>query len=82
MSDLFNEEVPLDFIQRVFKTMNETPHNTYQILTNRSKQLSELAESLHWTPNIWIGTSLENEDVSYRIKDLRKSTCSYSISLT
>ncbi|SNS91733.1 Phage protein Gp37/Gp68 [Bacillus sp. OK838] len=62
--------------------MNETPHNTYQKLTKRSKRLSELAESLDWTPNIWIGTSLENEDVSYPIKDLRKSACSYSISLT
>ncbi|MGE8022118.1 DUF5131 family protein [Peribacillus frigoritolerans] len=72
MSDLFHEEVPLDFIQKVFKTMNETPHNTYQILTKRSKRLSELAEFLNWTPNIWIGTSVENEDVSYRINDLRK----------
>ncbi|WP_375166225.1 DUF5131 family protein [Peribacillus simplex] len=45
-------EVLLDFKQRVFKTMNETPHNTYQILTKHSKRLSELAESIHWTPNI------------------------------
>lgn len=59
--------------------MNETPHNTYQILTKRSKRLSEMAESLHWTPNIWIGTSLVNEDVSYPIKDLRKSACSCRI---
>ncbi|WP_410863694.1 DUF5131 family protein [Peribacillus sp. SIMBA_075] len=44
--------------------MNETPHNTYQILTKRSKRLSELAEPLDWTHNIWIGISLENEDVS------------------
>ncbi|MED3954668.1 phage Gp37/Gp68 family protein [Priestia aryabhattai] len=72
MSDLFHEEVPLDFIQKVFKTMVETPQHTYQILTKRSKRLSELAEFLPWTPNIWIGTSVENESVTFRIDDLKK----------
>lgn len=72
MSDLFHEEVPLEFIQKVFKTMVETPQNTYQILTKRSRRLAELAQHLPWTPNIWIGTSVENEQVTFRIDDLRE----------
>ena len=72
MSDLFHEDVPLDFIKQVFNTMVETPHHTYQILTKRSNRLSELAEHLPWEKNIWIGTSVENEEVTFRINDLRK----------
>lgn len=71
MSDLFHEDVPLDFIQQVFETMNNTPQHTYQILTKRSKRLSELAQELTWTPNIWMGTSVENESVLFRIDELR-----------
>src|ERR1700687_1092488 len=38
MSDLFHPDIPLKFIQAVFKTMNETPQHTYQILTKRSER--------------------------------------------
>jgi protein gp37 len=70
MSDLFHEKVPLGYIKEVFDVMNSTPRHTYQILTKRSERLKELAPSLNWTPNIWMGVSVENEKVSFRIKDL------------
>lgn len=73
MSDLFHEEVPLEFIQKVFSTMNNTPQHTYQILTKRSNRLRELSPFLNWTPNIWMGVSVENSDVEYRIDDLRET---------
>lgn len=72
MSDLFHEDVPLEFIQKVFKTMRETPQNTYQILTKRAQRLSELSNQLEWAPNIWIGTSVEDESVMFRIDYLRQ----------
>lgn len=72
MSDLFHEEVPLEFIQSVFKTMKETPQHTYQILTKRSKRLAELAPYLDWAENIWMGTSIENEAVMFRLDDLKR----------
>lgn len=71
MSDLFHEDVPLEFIQKIFKTMNETPRHIYQILTKRSSRLVDLAPYLNWTPNIWMGTSIENEAVSFRVDHLR-----------
>lgn len=71
MSDLFHEDIPLDFIQRVFNTMNETPQHTYQILTKRTERLIELSPYLNWSNNIWMGTSVENEEVISRIEDLK-----------
>jgi protein gp37 len=72
MSDLFHEDVPFEFIEKVFTTMADTPQHTYQILTKRTERLSILAESLNWSENIWIGTSVENEAVLNRITNLRK----------
>jgi protein gp37 len=71
MSDLFHEDVPLHFIQQVFDVMNNTPKHTYQVLTKRSKRLLELSPFLNWTPNIWMGVSVEDERVVNRIDDLR-----------
>lgn len=71
MSDLFHEDVPLEFIQKVFDTMNKAHWHTFQILTKRSERLTELSRHLNWTPNIWIGVSVENEKVMNRIKDLK-----------
>ncbi|WP_317897166.1 DUF5131 family protein [Aurantibacillus circumpalustris] len=71
MSDLFHKEVPLEFIQRVFETMNETPLITYQVLTKRAERLAELSQFLNWTDNIWMGVSVEDEKVMDRIGYLK-----------
>ncbi len=73
MSDLFHRDVPFKYIRDVFKVMNQTPRHTYQILTKRSDHLRELSPRLNWTPNIWMGVSVEEEKVSYRISDLVKT---------
>lgn len=73
MSDLFHKDVPLHFIQQVFEVMNNTPKHTYQVLTKRSERLLELSQFLNWTPNIWMGVSVEDERVLNRIDDLRKT---------
>ena len=72
MSDLFHDEVPLDFIQQVFAVMNECPHLIFQVLTKRSRRLVEVARHLSWSRNIWMGVSVENEEVLSRIDDLRQ----------
>ena len=71
MSDLLHKQVPLPFIQSVFKTMNLTDQHIYQVLTKRSERLVEISNKLIWTDNIWMGVSVENEDVAHRIDDLR-----------
>ena len=70
MSDLFHPEVPLDYIQQVFAVMHQCPQHTFQILTKRHERLAELAPLLNWTPNIWMGVSVENQEATIRIAAL------------
>lgn len=72
MSDLFHEKVPLDFIQQVFATMKNCPQHTFQILTKRSERLVLLAPKLEWSPNVWMGVSVEDSNVVHRIRDLQR----------
>jgi protein gp37 len=73
MSDLFHKDVPLEYIQRVFKVMNDNPKHTFQVLTKRSDLLLKYHKKLTWTPNIWMGVSVENEKVTKRIDHLRQT---------
>lgn len=72
MSDLFHEEATLEFIQKVFKVMADTPQHTYQLLTKRPERVLELNSKLNWKSNIWMGTSVERNDVKHRIELLRQ----------
>ncbi|MBK7971397.1 MAG: phage Gp37/Gp68 family protein [Bacteroidetes bacterium] len=73
MSDLFHHDIPVDFIKKVFKVMNENPNHVFQVLTKRADRLLELHKELKWTHNIWMGVSVENELVTNRINFLRKT---------
>jgi len=73
MSDLFHEEVPLEFIQKVFDTMTKASWHTFQVLTKRSDKLLELDNELLWPENVWMGVSIENEDYTFRTDHLRKT---------
>ena len=76
MSDLFHEDMPIDFLQKVFKVMNENRHHIFQVLTKRSNILKEVDSKglINWTPNIWMGVSVEDEKVVHRIDDLRATS--------
>lgn len=73
MSDLFHEAVPIEFIRKVFDTMVSTPRHTYQLLTKRADRAEELSELLTWTPNIWLGVSVESDEFQWRIDSLRRT---------
>jgi len=73
MSDLFHKDVPLSFILKVFKVMNECPQHTFQVLTKRGDILERYSPFLNWTPNIWMGVSVENGDFVDRIDYLRQT---------
>ncbi len=72
MSDLFHKDIPLDFIKKVFKVMNDRPHLIFQVLTKRGDRMAEDWKHLAWTQNIWMGVSVENNSVKHRIDSLRK----------
>lgn len=73
MSDLFHEDISLEFIKDVFKVMNDNPQHVFQVLTKRSKRLLNVHKELKWTHNIWMGVSVEDERVIDRIDLLRKT---------
>jgi protein gp37 len=73
MSDLFHEDVPLDFIQQVFDVIQSASWHTFQILTKRSRRLLELDSHIDWPINAWMGVSVENSNYTFRIDDLRKT---------
>jgi protein gp37 len=72
MSDLFHKDVPLAFIRDVFDVMADTPRHTYQVLTKRSKRLAQIADKLEWSPNIWMGVSVESDKYAFRVDHLRQ----------
>lgn len=72
MSDLFHDEVPIDFIRRVFDVMQQADWHLFQILTKRSARLADLAPLLPWPENVWMGVTVESSDFIHRIDDLRR----------
>jgi len=73
MSDLFHEDVPLEFIQKVFDVMRRASWHIFQVLTKRSQRLLELNPEIDWPPNVWMGVSVENQDYIFRIEHLRQT---------
>jgi len=73
MSDLFHEEIPVEFIHDVFDVMQRANWHVFQILTKRSKRLLTLSPQLPWPTNIWMGVSVENQNYTFRINHLRET---------
>lgn len=73
MGDLFHEYIPLSYIQKVFDVMRRASRHRFQVLTKRSEHLTTLDVQLKWTPNIWMGVSVETDKYRFRIEDLRKN---------
>ena len=75
MSDLFHKDVPIEFIQKVFRVMKENPQHVFQVLTKRADVMLYYDKEgwLDWSHNIWMGVSVENEKAMKRIDLLRQS---------
>lgn len=73
MSDIFHKDVPDEFILKLFEVMNKAHWHTFQVLTKRAERIKELNDSITWTKNIWLGTTVESEKVTHRIDYLRES---------
>lgn len=82
--DLFHENVPDEWIDRVFRVINMTPHHTYQILTKRARRMRQYMSDqerviqvafegrAEWPPrNAWLGVSAEDQKrADERVPDL------------
>ena len=73
MSDLFHDEVPIDFIRQVFDVTARADRHTFQVLTKRHERLGTLSGQLDWPDNVWLGVSVENQYwAERRIPELNK----------
>ena len=72
MSDLFHEDVPIQFIRRVFRAMNECPQHIFQVLTKRPERARDLASECSWTSNIWMVTRFDDQRVIHRVRTLQR----------
>ena len=74
MSDLFHEKVPFSFIIKVFDTMEKANWHIFQILTKRPQRMIHFTREIYKKvlPNVWLGTSIENDKVLHRLKELKK----------
>lgn len=78
MSDLFHTDIPEDYVRRLFEVMLEADWHTYQILTKRPGRAArfwrrnrDLFSDDAMPGHVWIGTSVENQDVAFRVEHVR-----------
>jgi protein gp37 len=72
MSDLFHEDVPYSFIDKVFNTISATPQHTYQVLTKRAERMRDYFYTRKVPENAWLGVSVEDKKYGLpRISHLR-----------
>lgn len=72
MSDIFHEEISDEDILELFSTMNKASWHTFQVLTKRPERLSNLSPQINWTPNIWMGVTVENAASLFRVELLKR----------
>jgi protein gp37 len=72
MSDLFHDDVPDDFINKVLNVINQTPQHRYQLLTKRAERMTEYFQNHSIPKNVWLGVTVENQISKKRIEFLRE----------
>ena len=75
MSDLFHKEIPIEYIQKIFLVIKENPQHVFQILTKRADVLRYYDSEgwLEWPHNLWMGVTVESNEVIHRIDNLRST---------
>ncbi len=71
MSDIFHEDVPFDFVDKIFETIRRTPQHRYQILTKRAERMAEYFQKRTAPKNVWLGVTVECKETKFRIEYLR-----------
>lgn len=66
MSDIFHDDIPTEVTLAIFETMNKAHWHVFQILTKRVDRLIALSRYIKWTPNIWMGVTVEDQSSIYR----------------
>jgi protein gp37 len=73
MSDIFHADVPVSFAREVFRVMNENSRHVFQVLTKRADILYSRDPVFNWSPDIWMGVTVESRETLHRIEYLKKN---------
>jgi len=78
MSDLFHDDVPFADIWSIWKIMRDCPQHTFLILTKRPRRMAKDIPMFYHAgekplPNVWLGTTIELPEYSYRAEYLRQT---------
>lgn len=76
MSDIFHENVPFEFIDKMFDVIKSTPQHRYQILTKRAERMAEYFGTRSVPNNVWLGVTVESQSSRFRIDYLRNLSAS------
>lgn len=60
MSDIFHNDMPEEYLDRIFEVIENTPHHTYQILTKRADRMYDYFSKKPVPNNIWLGVTVDN----------------------
>ena len=71
MGDLFHEDVPDEYVGRVFEVMAQAPRHVFHVLTKRERRLLALADALPWPANVHMGVTVEHMATADRLDALR-----------
>lgn len=75
MSDVFHEQVPRAFVDKVFDTMERADWHVFQVLTKRSSLMRDYLRRRYVDrdvpAHIWLGVSVEEAAAKSRIDHLR-----------
>lgn len=71
MSDIFHENVPFEFIDKIMEVITNTPRHSYQVLTKRAERMSEYFLLNKVPSNVWLGVTVESLKVKNRVDYLR-----------
>lgn len=72
MSDIFHEDVPFEFVDRIMQTIKQTPQHRYQILTKRAERMADYFKARDVPRNVWLGVTVECMASKNRIDYLRE----------
>lgn len=89
MSDLFHPDVTSEFLTMFFDVMRDSPTHTFQVLTKRPQRMADWTYRYYDCdhggnltstcphcapyPNVWLGTSIENDRYAFRADHLRNA---------
>jgi protein gp37 len=69
MSDLFHEDVQDEWLDKIFTVMALARQHTFQVLTKRPQRMRKYCQQISQETgvvldNVWLGTSVENQDAA------------------